>query len=82
MEVFDRQMALDVIEDTLTDLDTPQGRGMASGLCGAFYMCGLISSAEWQAYLKRIQAGPDKVRSDAVFGLNCLSARDHNHAMN
>jgi len=82
MEAFDRQMALDVIEDTLTDLDTPQGRGMASGLCGAFYMCGLISSSEWQAYLKRIQTGPNTVKNDAVFGLNCLSARDHNRAVN
>ncbi len=75
MEAFDKRMAQEVIEDTLTDLGTAQGRGTATGVCGAFYMCGLITADEWQAYLKRIQAGPDKVRSDTVFGLNCLTAR-------
>lgn len=82
MQVFDKQMALDVIEDTLTDLRTAQCRGMAAGLCGAFYMCGLISADEWQAYLKRIQAGPEKIRGDAVFALNCFSAGEHHRALN
>ena len=54
MEYFDKRMALDVIEDALTDLDTPHGRGMATGLCGAFHLCGLITEEEWLALLKRI----------------------------
>ncbi len=82
MDAFDKQMALDVIEDSLANLESPQGRGMATGLCGAFYMCGLLSAEEWQGYLKRIQAGPEKVRHDAVFALNCLSAGDRGHALN
>ncbi|MGC2459055.1 MAG: hypothetical protein WA435_13795 [Gallionellaceae bacterium] len=47
-------MAFDVIEDALTEVDTERGRGVATGLCGAFYMCGLISEEEWQALLERI----------------------------
>lgn len=47
MECFDKRMALDVIEDTLTDIDTQHGRGVVTGLCGAFHMCGLISAEEW-----------------------------------
>ncbi len=27
---------------------------MAIGLCGAFYMCGLLSRAEWEALVERI----------------------------
>jgi hypothetical protein len=54
MECFDKRMALGVIEDALTDLDTPHGRGVATGLCGAFYMCGLLSAEEWEVFLKRI----------------------------
>lgn len=55
MENFDKQMALEVIEDALTDLDTPHGRGMATGLCGAFHLSGLITEEEWITFLKRIQ---------------------------
>ncbi len=54
MDYFDKRMALDVIEDALTTLATPEDRGRATGLCGAFYMCGLLSHAEWKALLKRI----------------------------
>ena len=54
MEYFDKAMALEVIQDVLTDLATPHGRGMATGLCGAFHLCGLISEDEWLAFLKRI----------------------------
>ncbi len=57
MEYFDKRMALDVIEDALTTLRTPEDRGLAIGLCGAFYMCGLLSRAEWEALLARIPAG-------------------------
>ncbi len=54
MEYFDKRMALDVIEDALTTLSTPEDRGLATGLCGAFYMCGLLSRTEWEALLERI----------------------------
>ncbi len=54
MEHFDKRMALEVIEDALTTLSTPEDRGLAIGLCGAFYMCGLLSHAEWEAMLERI----------------------------
>lgn len=50
-------MALAVIEDALTTLGTPENRGLAMGLCGAFYMCGLLSHAEWEGLLARIPAG-------------------------
>ncbi len=54
MDYFDKRMALDVIEDALTTLGTPEQHGLAVGLCGAFYMCGLLSHAEWEALLARI----------------------------
>ncbi len=57
MDYFDKRMALDVIEDALTTLGTPEDRGLAIGLCGAFYMCGLLSHAEWEAMLARIPGG-------------------------
>jgi len=64
MEKFDKCKALDVIKDALTDIDTPHGRGMATGLCGAFYMCGLLSEREWQAFLELIPAQPYDVMAD------------------
>ena len=54
-------MALDVIEDALMYVDSPHGRGVATGLCGAFYMCGLLNTEEREALLKRIPAHPYKV---------------------
>lgn len=54
MNDFDKSMARDVIEDAFADLDTAYGRGVVSGLCGAFYMCGLLNEEEWKTYLKRI----------------------------
>lgn len=57
MDYFDKRMALEVIEDTLSIMATPEDRGMAIGLCGAFYMCGLLSHAEWEALLARILEG-------------------------
>lgn len=54
MEYFDKRMALDVIEDAFTALDTSENRAFAAGLCGAFYMCGLLSHAEWRVFLSRI----------------------------
>lgn len=53
-----RRMALDVIEDAFTDLVTPRGRGQALGVCGTFYVCGLISEMEWRRYLERIPPEP------------------------
>ncbi len=54
MDNFDRRMALEVVEDALTTLSTAEDRGLARGLCGAFYMCGFLSHAEWEALLGRI----------------------------
>ncbi len=54
MEAFDRRMALEVVEDALGALHGPEDRGLAAGLCGAFYMCGLLSHAEWEGLLARI----------------------------
>lgn len=51
---FDKRMALEVIEDAFTTLETPEDRGLVIGLCGAFYMCGLLTHAEWEALLARI----------------------------
>lgn len=58
MENFDKRMAMAVFEDALANRDVAHGRGMATGLCGAFYMCGLFSQEEWAACLKRIPAEP------------------------
>ncbi len=57
MDYFDKRMALDVVEDALTTLSTPEDRGLAIGLCGAFYMCGLLSHTEWEVLLERIPKG-------------------------
>ena len=57
MDYFDKRMALDVIEDALTALGAPENRGMALGLCAAFYMSGLLSHSEWEAFLDRIPGG-------------------------
>ena len=54
MEHFDKQQAIDVIEDALAGIKTSHARGVAVGLCGAFHMCGLLSAEEWEAFLKRI----------------------------
>ncbi len=54
MSDFDKRMALDVIEDALSTLDTPEDRAMAFGLCGAFYMSGFLTQAEWEELLERI----------------------------
>lgn len=67
MDYFDKRMALDVIEDALTTSDTPEGRWLAIGLCGAFYMCGLLSYAEWEALLARIPEDDGRV-SEACAG--------------
>ena len=55
MKDFDRRMAIAEIEDALTGVDTPYGRGIAIGLCSAFYMCELLSEAEWETFMTRIQ---------------------------
>lgn len=51
-----REQAKTEIEDAMTQLGTPNCRGMATGLCGAFYLAGLLTHDEWQAYLGRIPA--------------------------
>lgn len=72
MKQFDKQMAIDVIEDTLSCLDSSHARGMAVGLCGAFYMCGLLSEKEWRVFLKRI---PDECKPLRTAELNDLLRR-------
>ncbi len=57
MEHFDKRMALDVMEDVLSTLRTAEDRALAFGLCSAFYMCGLLSHAEWEGILARIAMG-------------------------
>ncbi len=57
MDYFDKRMALDVIEDALTTLATAEDRALAFGLCSAFYMCGILTHAEWEAILARIAGG-------------------------
>lgn len=51
---FTRQMALDVIEDELQRPLDEFHPDMATGLCGAFYMCEIISEKEWEDFLLRI----------------------------
>jgi hypothetical protein len=57
---FNKAMALDTLEDALTAVNEPHGRGHATGLCGAFYMCGLLSKTEWEAFLQRIPPEPQE----------------------
>ena len=54
MDCVDRSEAMEEIEDGLTDISTTFRRGVVPGLCGGFYMSGLINKEEWEAYLKRI----------------------------
>ena len=61
MDSFDKSMAVEVIEDALAVLGAPETRGFAIGLCGAFYMCGLLSQAEWEGYLSRIPKNQERV---------------------
>lgn len=75
MVYFDKHMALGVVEDALTNLDTPENRGMATGLCGAFYMCGLLNRSEWKSLVNRIPAispGDSECRDS---GENCGHAQ-------
>lgn len=54
MDFFDKRMALDVIEDAFTALGAPENRGYVIGLCGGFYLCGLLSQDEWDGLQERI----------------------------
>ncbi len=56
-EHFDKRMALEVIEDALGVMSTPESCGYLRGLCGAFYLCGLLSKTEWEGVLRRIPCG-------------------------
>lgn len=64
MEKIDKLKVFDVIEDALTDIDTSHGRGLATGLCGGFYLCGLLSKREWLAFLARIPVQPYDVMAE------------------
>ncbi len=55
-EYFDKRMARDAVEDALTALGTSENRAFAAGLCAAFYMCGLLSNAEWRGFMAQISA--------------------------
>ncbi|HKB60855.1 MAG TPA: hypothetical protein VKC56_12515 [Gallionellaceae bacterium] len=61
MEDFDRSMAIDMLEDALQAVADPVGRGIATGLCSAFYLCGIIESADWEDYHQRILMGSHAV---------------------
>lgn len=62
MDYFDKSMALDVIEDAITAASGDlRNHGFAIGLCGAFYICGILSQTEWEAFLNRIQKIQDHV---------------------
>ncbi len=54
MEHFDKSMAIDMIEDALSAQANPIGRGIAAGLCSAFYLCGVIDTEEWEGFQRRI----------------------------
>lgn len=82
MERFDKCMALDVIEDALTDIFTQHGRGMVTGLCGAFYMCGLLNAKEWEAFLERIPAGLQADGDDEICGINESKVRNNSRVLN
>jgi hypothetical protein len=82
MESFDKRMALEVMEDALTNIDNPQGRGMATGLCGAFYMCGLLSAEEWEALLRRIPVEADRVKCCEISGVQDWGARARGRFLN
>lgn len=76
MEYIDKRMALEVIEDALGNLSTPENRGMATGLCGAFYMCGLLNQSEWEMFLVRILEH-HRQDSDFIFTGLCCSQWRH-----
>jgi len=82
MENFDKPMAVEVIEDALTNIDTAHGRGMATGLCGAFYMCGLLSAQEWAAFLKRIPEEHHQHISDPRHGVGIPAAKVRSRILN
>lgn len=82
MDYFDKDMAIGVLEDALTNLTTPNSRGMATGLCGAFYLCGLLSAEEWTAYLKRIPAEAFMARADGIFEFKDAGAGDRGGLLN
>ena len=52
MEHFDKNMAAEMIEDALQAVSDPIGRGIAVGLCSAFYLCGMIEKPDWEKYQK------------------------------
>jgi hypothetical protein len=71
------------LEDALTDLDSPNSRGVAAGLCGAFYMCGLLSMGEWEAFLELIPAEPyENVRIDDYFKIGVSGIKINGQTLN
>lgn len=82
MEIFDKRMALYEIEDALTNVDTPHGRGMATGLCSAFYMCGLLSVSEWEAFMDRIPADAYDIWSGETCEARRSEAKLHDPRLN
>jgi hypothetical protein len=61
LDNFDKSKAIDMIEDALKARDDPIGRGIAVGLCSAFYVCGMLDSAEWEGYQQRLLDGLDLI---------------------
>lgn len=82
MEKFDKHMALGEIEDALTNLSTPHGRGVAIGLCSAFYMCGLLSADEWEAFMELIPADSREAGIAEIHGVKCPEAKTYGRVLN
>ncbi len=78
MENFDKRMAMDTIEDALANIGIGHGRGVATGLCGAFYMCGLLTTEEWEACLKRIPQESDCADGDGIRAATMTATRARN----
>jgi len=57
LKQFDSSMAIDILEDALQAVSDPVGRGIAIGLCSAFYLCDMLTPAEWERYQERILEG-------------------------
>lgn len=53
--VIDKAEAIAVIEDGIRDIDSSFSLGISFGAVGAFYLSGLLSEEEYQAYLDRLR---------------------------
>jgi hypothetical protein len=54
-EAIDKAEAIAVIEDGISGIGSAFSLGHSFGVVGAFYLTGLLSEAEYQAYLDRLR---------------------------